>query len=165
MRSASLATALVLGVLTLLYPLIAAFCGYPPYRDQHLGTALVYLQEGVSLLNTKIVGFNANQVPTIQEFPWWQAGAAGGMRLTGGAWVGANLFSLGIFALGIVPMYRMGKRLLGRDGAWWAVCAFLAMPVVFEYAGTASPDGMSLVAAMWAYDRIRAFAIKGGMGR
>jgi len=164
-RSFSLAGVALVGALALFYPLMAALVGFPPYRDQHLGTALIYLEEGVSLLNTRIIGFNANQVPTILEFPWWQAGAAGGMRLTGGAWVGANLFSLGIFALGIVPMYRMGKRLLGRDGAWWAVVAFLAQPVVFEFAGTASPDGMSLVAALWAYDRIRAFALKGGLGR
>ena len=164
-RSFSLAGVALVGALTLFYPLASALEGFPPYRDQHLGTALIYLEEGVNPLAAKIVGFNANGVPTLLEFPWWQAGAAWGMRLCGGAWVGANLFSLAIFALGIVPMYRMGKRLLGWEGAWWAVGAFLAIPVVFEFAGTASADGMSLVAAMWAYDRIRAFAGKGGLGR
>jgi hypothetical protein len=55
--------------------------------------------------------------------------------------------------------------MLGEEGAWWVVAAFLAQPIVFLYAGTASPDGMSLVVALWAYDRIRAYAKHGGWTR
>ncbi|NBQ97365.1 MAG: hypothetical protein EBU12_03880, partial [Microbacteriaceae bacterium] len=127
-----------------------------------MGTALIYMEEGVNLLQAKIVGFNANHLPTIQEVPWWQAGAAWALRIGAGWWGAANLFSLMIFSLGVSPIFRMGKRMLGDEGAWWVVAAFLAQPIVFLYAGTASPDGMSLVAALWAYDRIRAFAYKGG---
>lgn len=153
------------GLLAAVFTILSAWSGFPPFRDQHLGGALIYLQQGVDLLSVQIVGFNANGVPTILEVPWWQAGAAWGMRLTGGWWGGANLFSLAIFILAVPPIYRLGKRLLGREGAWWTVALFLAQPVVFDAAGMASPDGMSLVAALWAYDRIRAFARKGGAFR
>ena len=139
--------------------------GFPPFRDIHLGTALTYMKEGVDLFHPKIVGFNANDLPAIQEFPWWQAGAAWALCLAGGWWGAANLFSLIIFSLGVSPIFRMGKRMLGEEGAWWVVAAFLAQPIVFLYAGTASPDGMSLVAALWAYDRIRAYANHGGWTR
>ncbi len=149
----------------LVYPLTSAWFGFAPYRDQHLGTALIYMEEGVNLLQAKIVGFNANDLPTIQEVPWWQAGAAWALRIGAGWWGSANLFSLMIFSLGVSPIFRMGKRMLGEEGAWWVVAAFLAQPIVFLYAGTASPDGMSLVAALWAYDRIRAYATHGGWTR
>ena len=149
----------------LVYPLTSAWFGFAPYRDQHLGTALIYMEEGVNLLQAKIVGFNANDVPTIQEVPWWQAGAAWALRIGAGWWGSANLFSLMIFSLGVSPIFRMGKRMLGDEGAWWVVAAFLAQPIVFLYAGTASPDGMSLVVALWAYDRIRAYANHGGWTR
>jgi len=155
----------VIGLLTIAYPLISAWFGFAPYRDQHLGTALIYMEQGVNLLQAKIVGFNANDVPTIQEVPWWQAGAAWALRIGGGWWGSANVFSLLVFSLGVSPMFRMSKRLLGDSGAWWAVAAFLAQPIVFLYAGTASPDGMSLVASLWAYDRIRAYAYQGGWTR
>ena len=158
-----IASALVL--LTILYPVGSALMGFPPFRDIHLGTALAYMKEGVDLLHPKIVGFNANDLPAIQEFPWWQAGAAWALRLAGVWWGAANLFSLMIFSLGVSPVFRMGKRMLGEEGAWWVVAAFLAQPIVFLYAGTASPDGMSLVAALWAYDRIRAYASHGGWTR
>ena len=157
-----LLVAAIFGFLTLIYPLTSAWFGFAPYRDQHLGTALIYMEEGVNLLQAKIVGFNANHLPTIQEVPWWQAGAAWALRIGAGWWGSANLFSLMIFSLGVSPIFRMGKRMLGDEGAWWVVASFLAQPIVFLYAGTASPDGMSLVAALWAYDRIRAFAYKGG---
>jgi hypothetical protein len=158
-----IASALVL--LTVLYPVGSALMGFPPFRDIHLGTALTYMKEGVDLFHPKIVGFNANDLPAIQEFPWWQAGAAWALCLAGGWWGAANIFSLLIFSLGIIPIYRMGKRFFGAEEAWWAVMAFLAQPIVFLYAGTASPDGMSLVAALWAYDRIRAYANHGGWTR
>lgn len=156
---ASMAT--FFGLLTIAYPLVAAWLGFAPYRDQHLGTALIYMEQGVNFLQAKIVGFNANDVPTIQEVPWWQAGAAWALRIGGGWWGAANVFSLLVFALGVNPIFRMGKRMLGDTGAWWVVAAFLAQPIVFLCAGTASPDGMSLVAALWAYDRIRAYANQG----
>ena len=160
-----LLAATVFAVLALVYPLSSGWFGFAPYRDQHLGTALIYMEEGVNLLQAKIVGFNANDLPTIQEVPWWQAGAAWALRIGAGWWGSANLFSLMIFSLGVGPVFRMGKRMLGNAGGWWVVAAFLAQPIVFLYAGTASPDGMSLVAALWAYDRIRAYANHGGWTR
>lgn len=147
------------------FSLLSALAGYPAFRDQHLGTALLMAEKGISLGNCQIVGFNSNQIPTILEFPLWQGGAALTMRLTDAWWGGANLFSLTVFCLGFFPVYQMGKRLLGKDRGWWAAALFLAQPVVFDAAGLASPDGMSLVAALWAYDRIRAFALKGGIVR
>ena len=123
------------------------------------------MNQGVDLWHAQIVGFNANHVPTMLEPPLWQAGAAFAMRALGGWWGGANLFSLAIFALGIFPIYHMGQRLHGSPGAWGVVVAFLAQPLVFEFAGTASPDGMSLVAALWFYDRLRAYALQGGWKR
>ena len=159
-----LVTAVFAG-LTLLYPLASAWFGFAPYRDQHLGAALIYMEQGVNLPQAKIVGFNANDVSTVLEVPWWQAGAAWALRIGGGWWGAANLFSLMIFSLGVSPVFRMGKRMLGEEGAWWVVAAFLAQPIVFLYAGTASPDGMSLVVALWAYDRIRAYANHGGWSR
>ena len=164
-KGLALLAATVFAVLALVYPLTSEWFGFAPYRDQHLGTALIYMEEGVNLLQAKIVGFNANDVPTIQEVPWWQAGAAWALRIGGGWWGSANLFSLMIFSLGVSPIFRMGKRMLGDEGAWWVVAAFLAQPIVFLYAGNASPDGMSLVAALWAYDRIRAYANHGGWTR
>lgn len=149
----------------ILFALVSARYGFPPYRDQHLGTALIYAQEGIDLLHPRIVGFNANQVPTILEFPWWQAGAGWTLRLSRGWWGGANVFSLIAFIPALFPVYQMGRRCVGRAGAGWVVAAFLAQPLVFEYAGTASPDGMSLASALWAYDRTRAFALKGGWNR
>ena len=154
--------ALVLGALAVLYPLVSASFGFFAYRDIHLGTALSFMNGGVDFFHPLIVGFNGNNVPTIQEAPWWQAGASWALRIGGGWWGSANLFSLLIFSLGVVPVFRMGKRFLGEEGAWWVVGGFLAQPLVFQYAGTASTDGMSLVSALWAYDRIRAFACKGG---
>ena len=159
-----LVTAVFAG-LTLLYPLASAWFGFAPYRDQHLGAALIYMEQGVNLPQAKIVGFNANDVSTVLEVPWWQAGAAWALRIGGGWWGSANLFSLMIFSLGVGPVFRMGKRMLGEEGAWWVVAAFLAQPIVFLYAGTASPDGMSIVVALWAYDRIRAYANHGGWTR
>ena len=159
-----LVTAVFAG-LALLYPLASAWFGFAPYRDQHLGAALIYMEQGVNLPQAKIVGFNANDVSTVLEVPWWQAGAAWALRIGGGWWGAANLFSLMIFLLGVSPVFRMGKRMLGEEGAWWVVAAFLAQPIVFLYAGTASPDGMSLVVALWAYDRIRAYAKHGGWTR
>jgi len=138
----------VFAVLTLLYPLASAWFGFAPYRDQHLGAALIYMEQGVNLPQAEIVGFNANDVSTVLEVPWWQAGAAWALRIGGGWWGAANLFSLMIFSLGVSPVFRMGKRMLGEEGAWWVVAAFLAQPIVFLYAGTASPDGMSLVVAL-----------------
>ena len=164
-KNTALFIASALAFFAVLYPTVSALMGFPPFRDIHLGTALTYMKEGVNLFQPKIVGFNANDLPTIQEFPWWQAGAACALSVAGGWWGAANIFSLLIFSLGIFPIYRMGKRFFGAGEAWWAVMAFLAQPLVFLYAGTASTDGMCLVAALWAYDRIHAFAIRGGWSR
>jgi hypothetical protein len=57
-----LAVVCALGIST--FQLGYAATGYSHYRDQHLGTALVYARDGVDLLRQVIVGFNANNAPT-----------------------------------------------------------------------------------------------------
>src|SRR5271169_6095222 len=61
---------------TCLFHLASARAGHPLYRDQHLGTALRYAQTKIDLTRPIIVGFNANQAPTPQELPLWQAACA-----------------------------------------------------------------------------------------
>lgn len=144
------------------YALISSWAGFAPYRDQHLGTARLMAVQGICLENCQIIGFNANQIPTMQEIPLWQAGTAWALRIFAG-WDGAaNLFSLLAFSLGLWPLYQVSFRFLGKEGAWWCLAAFLAHPVVFYYSGCASPDGFSISAALWAYEASRRFALRGG---
>jgi len=153
---------LLLGVVG--YSLFSSQIGFPAYRDQHLGTALHMSTHGIDLENALILGFNANQKPTLQEIPLWQAGAAWMLRL-GDGWVGgANLFSLACFLLGIWPIWQIAQRLVGPQGAWWCLAAYLSQPVVFYYAGCASTDGLSLSAALWSYETVRRFSRQGGWG-
>jgi len=80
------------------FHLACAWFGFSQYRDQHLGTALVYARDGIDLLRPVIVGFNANNAPTPLEFPLWQSAASLPLRWFGG-WLGwANIVSLLFFS-------------------------------------------------------------------
>ncbi len=80
-----------------LFHIASARAGYSFYRDQHLGAALRYAQTGIDLLRPVVVGFNASQTPTPQEFPLWQAAAALVFKLCG-PWFGwGNITSLVLF--------------------------------------------------------------------
>jgi len=139
------------------FPLWSAWQGFPIFRDQHLGTAILYSQEGIDLLRPQIVGFTATNTPAPQEFPLWQAVAAVLLKAGGGWWGWANVASLLLFATCLWPMYRLGRR-LGKECSWdaeqtglWAVVCLLAVPVVFYQAGEASVDGWSLAICIWFY--------------
>lgn len=153
-----------LGLLIVLaaYQAFTWFAGYPAYRDHHVGAARIFAEEGISIQNCQIVGFNANQMPTVQEIPAWQAGAAFFIRLLGGSELGANLFSLSCFLLSLWPLFQISKRCLGLQGAWWCLIAYLAQPVVFDFAGCASTDGLAMTASLWAYEILWRFSRQGG---
>ncbi len=128
-----------------------AMMGYPHYRDQHLGTALTYAREGVDLFKPIIVGFNANNAPTPQEFPLWQAAASLPMRWFG-EWFGwANVVSLLLFATALYPVWRLGAQLGGSVVGWWATALLLSQPLVWLYAGAGATDGTSLATAVWFF--------------
>jgi hypothetical protein len=128
-----------------------ATMGYPHYRDQHLGTALTYAREGVDLLKPIIVGFNANNAPTPQEFPIWQAAASLPMRWFG-EWFGwANVVSLLLFATALYPAWRLGAQLGGSVVGWWTTALLLSQPLVWLYAGAGATDGTSLATAVWFF--------------
>jgi hypothetical protein len=119
------------------------------YRDIHLGAALEYSKGSIDLLKPIIVGFNLNRAPTPQELPIWQAAAGLAFKLFG-PWFGwANLISLLFFFSGLLPIYKLAERYAGEGTGWWALLLFLAQPLVVIFAGTASPDGFSLVSAVW----------------
>jgi hypothetical protein len=136
-------------VATTLFHLISAWKGHSLYRDIHLGTALNYAKGPVDILRPIIVGFNLNGAPTPQELPVWQALAGFTFKLLG-TWFGwANLVSLILFFSCLYPLFRLSSRFIGEEYAWWTLVLFLAQPLIVIYAGTASPDGFSLAAAIW----------------
>ncbi|MGB8356962.1 MAG: hypothetical protein WCD79_23900 [Chthoniobacteraceae bacterium] len=127
----------------------SAWKGYGLYRDIHLDTALHYAETRIDLAHTVIVGFNATETPTIQELPIWQALAGLAFKVLG-PWRGwANVVSLAIFFTCLFPLFRIGRTALGVRGAYWSLVFFVSQPLIFEYAGMASTDGISLVAAIW----------------
>jgi len=158
-----MARSVVLGLLICVgaFHIFSWFAGYPAYRDHHLGAARLFAREGISFKNCQIVGFNVNQVPTIQEIPVWQAGAALGINLFGGLDLGANIFSFVCLLLGLWPLSQIGKRSFGQEGAWWCLAAYLVQPVVFEFAGVASADGLAITASLWAYEMLWRFSRQG----
>jgi 4-amino-4-deoxy-L-arabinose transferase-like glycosyltransferase len=132
------------------FHLANALLGRPFYRAQHLGVALNYAQGSIDLMRPVIVGFNATGTPTAQEFPLWQALAALVFKVTGSTWYGwANLVSLVLFATGLWPLYQVARQYAGERAAAWAVCFFLAQPLVIVQAGYASTDGFSLMLTLW----------------
>jgi len=133
------------------FHLAYAWFGFSQYRDQHLGTALVYAREGIDLLRPVIVGFNANNAPTPQEFPLWQAAASLPLHWFG-RWFGwANIVSLLFFFTAVYPAQRLGARLGGKTVGWWAIALLLVQPLVWVNAGQASTDGTSIAAAIWFF--------------
>src|SRR2546423_711991 len=141
----------LMGVVVALYVLIAIFhissavAGYSHYRDLHLGAALEFAKGHVDLLRPVIVGFNATETPTPQEFPVWQALAGLTFKIFG-TWFGwANLLSLALFATGLWPLFRLATEYIGERGAWWTLIFFLAQPLIIFVSGQASADGLSLV--------------------
>ena len=131
------------------FALFSAWKGYPPYRDIHLGTAIEYAQNGIRLDNTEIVGFNATGTPTIQELPLWQALVALTFKTFNSWWGWANVVSCLIFASSLIPLYGIGKHLMGIRGGQWTLVFYLSQPLVFRYFGLASTDGTSIAAAIW----------------
>lgn len=128
-----------------------AWSGFSIYRDQHLGTALIYARDGIDLLRPVIVGFNANNTPTPQEFPLWQAAASLPLRWFG-EWFGwANIVSLLLFTTALYPVFKLGKTLGGTPAGWWAVALLLAQPLVWLQSGQAGTDGTSIAAAIWFF--------------
>lgn len=123
--------------------------GYSNYRDQHLGTALTYADGNIDLLRPIIVGFNAGNTPTPQEFPIWQASAAILFK-TFGNWFGwANVTSL-LFGLATLwPFYQLARTYSGERAGWWALLFYVSQPLVFYYNGRGGTDGSCLAFAVW----------------
>jgi len=133
------------------FHLIYAGTGFSLYRDQHLGTALVYAREGIDVLRPIIVGFNANHAPTPQEFPLWQAAASIPLRWFG-EWFGwANIISLLLFSTALYPVFKLGEALGSRHTGWWALALLLTQPLVWVQAGQAGTDGLSFAMATWFF--------------
>ena len=135
----------------------ARFAVTEQFRDQHLGTALHYAQTKISLANTIIVGFNANDTPTIQELPVWQAAAGLAFKLLGMWWGWANVVSLVLFLPCLFPLFQVARMFLDERCAWWVLIFFLAEPLVFINAGKPTrtalaspwPSGSSIAPPNW----------------
>lgn len=148
---APIALSITMGLGIVAFHLIYAATGFSHYRDQHLGTALVYARDGIDLLRPVIVGFNANNAPTPQEFPLWQAAASLPLRWFG-EWFGwANIVSLLFFATALYPVFKLGEALGGRAAGWWTVALLLSQPLTWTQAGSAGTDGLSFAAATWFF--------------
>jgi hypothetical protein len=145
----AVAVLVVLLLAAVAFTLAGAVRGFPAYRDIHLGTALHYAQHGLGLDRTMIVGFNANDSPTLQEFPLWQMLVALAFKAFGAWWGWANVVSMLLFATALYPLHRIASRWLERRHASWALVLFLSQPLVFRYFGLASTDGTSIAAALW----------------
>jgi hypothetical protein len=150
-NTAPIALFITMGLGIVAFHLIYAATGYSHYRDQHLGTALVYARDGIDPLRPIIVGFNANNAPTPQEFPLWQAIASLPLRWFG-EWFGwANIVSLLLFATALYPVFKLGEALGGRNTGWWTVALLLAQPLIWVQSGKAGTDGLSFAAATWFF--------------
>jgi hypothetical protein len=142
--------AFVLFGLIVAFHLANALLGKPFFRAQHLGVALNYAQGRIELLRPVIVGFNATGTPTAQEFPLWQALTALVFKATGSTWYGwANLVSLVLFASGSWPLFQVAREYAGERVAAWALCFFLAQPLIIVQAGYAATDAFSLMVTLW----------------
>ncbi len=140
---------LALLALVVLFHLGTALKGDGRFRDQHLGVALHYAATQISLSETIIPGFNANDTPTIQELPVWQAAAALAFKMFGSWWGWANLVSLLLFLPCLYPLWQIGRQFYGERAAWWATVVFLCQGLVFSFAGEAGTDGFSLAVTIW----------------
>ena len=127
-----------------IYAGIWVMLGFPIYRDQHLGTAIKYANEGVDLLRPVIIGFNATGPGTPQEFPVWQALAGLAFRLLGGWRGAATIVSLLLFSLSFPFFWKIAKEDSDAKTAWIALLFLLSQPLVFHLAGGAQTGGLSL---------------------
>jgi hypothetical protein len=142
------ATALFFALIVVFH-IASAKAGHSHYRDQHVGTALLYANKGIDLLNPVIVGFNATGTATPLEVPFWQALAAVMFRIFG-QWLGwANLLSLTFFAAGLWPLYMLAKTQFGIRGAWWTLIFLMAQPILILISGQASGDGLAFSLSLW----------------
>lgn len=141
-----------------IYAIGWAVAGYPIYRDQHLGAALLYAKDGIDLLRPVIPGFNATGTSTPQEFPAWQGLAGLALRMAGGWWGAANVVSLLLFSLSLPFFWRVARAELDVRAAWLALVLLLAQPLVFHLAGGAQTDGFSLALLLffiWSTEHLR----------
>lgn len=127
-----------------IYAGVWVMLGFPIYRDQHLGSAIKYANEGVDLLRPVIMGFNATGTGTPQEFPFWQALAGLALRLMGGWRGAATIVSLLLFSLSLPFFWKTAKEDSDAKTAWIALLFLLSQPLVFHLAGGAQTDGLSL---------------------
>jgi hypothetical protein len=140
---------LILIGLIFFYHLITAWRGFGQYRDQHLGTALHYAATKFDLQHTIIVGFNATNIPTIQELPIWQVITGLAFKYFG-TWFGwANIVSLLLFLNCLYPLFRIAQKFYGDRVAWWTLIFFLSQGLIFIYAGLAGADGFCLSVSIW----------------
>lgn len=148
-RRTFIAAAVFLFSITVAFHLGVTKWGWRLYRDQHIGTALEYAKGNIDLLRPMIVGFNANENPTPQELPLWQALAAVLFK-SFGTWYGwAGVASLLFAAAAIWPLYQMAKASAGEQVAWWTVLFFSAQPLWFVYSGRGGTDGSCLSITIW----------------
>lgn len=152
------APAYLFTILVWAYALAWALAGHPIYRDQHLGAALQFANKGIDLLRPVIVGFNASGTGTPQEFPIWQALAALGIQVSNGWWGGATIVSLLLFSASLPAFYALAKSEAGLEAGWIALALLLSQPIVFQLAGGAQTDGLSLalmLGFLWSADLLR----------
>jgi hypothetical protein len=149
--AAPIALLIAMGFGIVAFHMVYAAMGYPHYRDQHLGTALTYARVGVDLLKPVIVGFNANNTPTPQEFPFWQAAASLPLCWFGGWFGWANIVSLLLFSTALYPAWRLGATLGGTLVGWWTIALLLCQPLVWIYAGAGAADGTALASSIWFF--------------
>lgn len=133
----------------LLFQLACAWMGFPRYRSQHYGTAVIYAQNSIDLLRRVIEGFNANGAPTPQELPLWQAVVAVFLRFFGES-VGWALFvSWLAIAASVPPVFWLARTFGGEKFARWTVLLYLMQPLVFFVGSAAGTDGTCLALAVW----------------
>jgi len=118
-------------------------------REQHLGTAVEFATHGLDLLHPIVLGANANGVPWILEFPFWQAATALLMKAFG-IWYGwGNVVSLFCLFSSLWPLHRLARRFVSERAAWWALAFFLAQPLTWIWGGMAGTDSLSAASAVW----------------
>ena len=148
-RRVFLAAVIILYLITAAFHIAAASKGWRIYRDQHICTALEYAKGNIDLMNPVVVGFNANNTPTPQEFPFWQATAAVLFKLFGLSFVWANVASLLIAATTIWPVFQLAKSSAGERAAWWTLLFFLSQPLIFYMSGRGGTDASCLTITVW----------------
>jgi hypothetical protein len=140
---------MLMAALLIVFHMASAIAMYPFYRDQHLGTALLYMKGAIDVLKPVIVGFNATATPTVLEFPLWQAAAGVAFKIFGAWWGWANVVSILLFSAGLYPLYSLARRHISDRGAWYALLFYIGQPVVFLYAGMADASGTALSITIW----------------